>query len=31
MEYSSAIKNREILPSATTWTDLRGTMLSDTC
>ena len=29
MEYYSAIKNNEILPSATTWMDLEGIMLSD--
>ena len=28
MEYYSAIKN-EILPFATTWTDLKGVTLSD--
>ena len=28
-EYYSAIKNNEILPSATTWMDLEGIMLSD--
>ena len=30
MEYDSTIKNEEILPSATIWTDLGSTMLSET-
>ena len=29
MEYSSTIKNEEILPFATTWMDLEGTMPSE--
>ena len=29
MEYYSAIKKNEILPFATTWMDLEGTMLSE--
>ena len=29
MEYYSAIKKNEILPSATTWMDLEGIMLSE--
>ena len=29
MEYYSAIKNNEILPSATTWMDLDSIMLSE--
>ena len=29
MEYYSAIKKNEILPSITTWMDLEGIMLSE--
>ena len=29
MEYDSAIKKNEILPSATTWRDLEGIVLSE--
>ena len=29
MDYYSAIKMNEILPSATAWTDLQGTMLNE--
>ena len=29
MEYYSAIKKREILPFATAWIDLEGSMLSE--
>ena len=29
MEYYSAIKKNKILPSATTWIDLEGSMLSE--
>ena len=29
MEYSSVIKKNEILPSATTWMDVEGIMLSE--
>ena len=29
MEYYSAIKKNKILPSATTWIDLEGIMLSE--
>ena len=29
MEYYSAIKKNEILPSAATWMDLEGIMLSE--
>ena len=29
MEYDSVIKKHEILPSATTWMDLEGIMVSD--
>ena len=29
MEYYSAIKKKEILPSATTWMELEGIMLSE--
>ena len=29
MEYFSAIKKNEILPSAATWMDLEGIMLSE--
>ena len=29
MEYDSAIKKSELLPSATMWKDLKGIMLSE--
>ena len=29
MEYYSAFKSKEILPFATTWMELEGTMLSE--
>ena len=29
MEYYSAIKNNEILPFVTTWTEVEGIMLSE--
>ena len=29
LEYDSAIKKNEILPSATTWMDLKGIVLSE--
>ena len=29
MEYYSAMRKKEILPSATTWMDLKGIMLSE--